>query len=315
MPWGAAIAVGGAIVGGAMQSSSAKKASSAQAQAEHNAIAEQRRQYDQGRADLAPYREAGGAAVTRIGEYLGLGDPRDYAAAQAGIKKPTMEDAANEHLQAHIQRYGSGYTKASDMSAKDFQTKQIFDRMMGEYQQKIAGMPSAEPSENFGALNKKFTVGDFWNDPVTQLSLDYGRKGIERNLGAMGMKKSGLMLKGLQDYAGTRAGESSARFYGDQDRIFNRLSGVAGTGQTATNAGVTAGANYAGNVGQLMTAGGNARGAASIAQGNAWNQGINTIGNWWQQNQNRNQQQQWLDRMYPQDSGGNAGWVNANAPS
>ena len=170
----------------------------------------------------------------------------------------------------------------------------------------LLGLGTPSGSSDFGSLNRRFTVSDFLNDPVTQLSLDYGRKGIERNLGAMGMRKSGLMLKGLQDYAGTRAAESSSRFYGDQDRIFNRLSGVAGTGQSATNSVAGAGQNSANNIGNIMTGVGNARGAASIAQGNAWGNAFGNIGQAWNQ---RSTLDQILNR------GGAAGQSNADLAS
>jgi hypothetical protein len=69
MAWiGAAISAVGALAA----SSGASEASDSQSQASEAAVAEQRRQYDQTRTDLAPYRNTGGAAVGRIGELLGL---------------------------------------------------------------------------------------------------------------------------------------------------------------------------------------------------------------------------------------------------
>lgn len=151
-----------------------------------------------------------------------------------------------------------------------------------------------------GALNRKFTVQDFLDDPVTKLSfqtgLDRGTQALDRMSGARGSRNSGAQLKALTqfgtDYGGTKAGESYGRFYGDQERTFNRLATVAGVGQTATNTGVNAGSNTAGNVSNILTAQGNARGAAAIAQGNAYSGGINTIGNWYQQQNLLNQLKQ-----------------------
>lgn len=66
MPVAAPLIIGAATVGGALLSSSAaKKAAKAQTQSADAAIAEQRRQYDLNRADLAPWRQAGGQAVTQ----------------------------------------------------------------------------------------------------------------------------------------------------------------------------------------------------------------------------------------------------------
>ena len=157
-----------------------------------------------------------------------------------------------------------------------------------------------------GDLTRKFTLSDFMSDPVTQASyqsgLERGTQAIDRMGGATGSRNSGAQLKALSrfgtDYTGTKAGESYSRFYGDQDRIYNRLAGIAGTGQTATDLGVKAGSNIAGNISELISAQGNARGAAAIAQGNALSGGISSIGNWYQQ-------QAMLDRIQQGNGGGN----------
>lgn len=147
--------------------------------------------------------------------------------------------------------------------------------------------------EDFGSANRKFTVADFMDDPVTKLSyqsgLDLGQQSIDRMAGARGSRNSGQTLKALSrfgtDYTGQKAGESYNRFYGDQDRTLNRLAGVAGTGQTAvTNQGAL-GSQYASNIGNIATGLGNARGAAAIAQGNILGGAAQNIGNWYSQNQ------------------------------
>jgi hypothetical protein len=62
------------------------------------------------------------------------------------------------------------------------------------------------------------------------------------------------------------------------------LAGVSGTGQAATTTGAQLGAANAANIGNIMTGEGNARGAASIAKGNAWGNAFQNIGNWWNSN-------------------------------
>jgi hypothetical protein len=63
---GAVASVGGALLG----SSAAKKAANAQVQSGQMAIDESRRQYDQTRADFAPWREAGGQAIGQLSGML-----------------------------------------------------------------------------------------------------------------------------------------------------------------------------------------------------------------------------------------------------
>jgi hypothetical protein len=71
MPVAAPLIIGAATVGGALISSgAAKKAAKTQAQSADAAIAEQRRQFDLNRADLAPWRQAGGQAITQGLEML-----------------------------------------------------------------------------------------------------------------------------------------------------------------------------------------------------------------------------------------------------
>lgn len=166
-------------------------------------------------------------------------------------------------------------------------------------------------------LNAKFSEKDFWDDAVVKLGFEHGlgegRTAIDRMAGAGGMRNSGATLKALtrfgQDYAGSKAegaydrfeGEkddlmqrfgyadtmrlgSYDRFKGDQDSLYNRLAGVAGLGTTATGQSAGAGAQTGANIGNLLTSGANARGAAQIAQGNIWGGAINNIGQWWAMN-------------------------------
>jgi hypothetical protein len=64
-----------------------------------------------------------------------------------------------------------------------------------------------------------------------------------------------------------------------QDTVFNRLSGVAGTGQVASSQLATAGSNYASNVGNnLMTSAAN-QGNLRVAGANAIGQGVGGVVN------------------------------------
>ena len=269
MAWGwvAAATIGSALIG----SDAASSASDAQASASRDAaasterssaasVAEQRRQYDIAREDYAPWRAAGGPAVTRLSQLLGL---------------------------------------------------------------------SAGPDS--GALNRKFSVADFMDDPITRLSyqsgLDLGTQAIDRMAGARGSRNSGATLKALSrfgtDYTGAKAGESYNRFYGDQERDFNRLAGISGVGQTAARDTAAAGSNAANNIGNIMTAQGNtlgsiygaqgnARGAAAIAQGNIWGGAAQNIGNWYGRNQMLNQ---YLNQpSYSYGSSGGNEWDTFNVP-
>jgi hypothetical protein len=288
------------VAGGLIGASSAKSAAKAQANAANQATQETRRQFDVSRADLQPFVDAGAGAVQRISHLLGIGDPRAdlraRVAAERGIRKPTIEDAKAIVAKKHSDRFGDGYHASSDWGAIAADERATLNSLLQDYNAQIDPLladAGAAPGGggDYGSLNQKFTVGDFYADPVNQLGLEFGlnegRKAIDRGAGAAGLRNSGATLKALtrfgEDYAGTKANDSYNRFYADQDRIFNRLSGVAGSGQTASTNTAQLGAQAAGNVSNILTGAGNARGAAAISKGNAWTNAFDTIGNWWNQ--------------------------------
>lgn len=287
MPWvPAAVAAGGAVLGGVLGSKGSKDAAAAQSAAAEAAIGEQRRQFNVTRSDQMPWMRAGQQGARTLSTMLGLN-----SAPQARSLEKIVE-GLRESGKFGSQSLAMGPDGVFAPSG-GFDEKALMAEANRIHAYEQARYQGIFDDPNFGALNKKFTVEDFYADPVTQLSLDYGRQGIERNLGARGMLRSGAMLKSLGDYMGTRAGESYGRFYGDQDRIYNRLAGISGVGQASTSQVGNQGMNMAGNVGNLMVGAGNARGAAAITGSNAWGNAGNTIGNYYAQ-------QSMLDRILPQ---------------
>lgn len=68
----AAVMAGAAVVGAGASIISGNKAANAQTKAAEQGIAEQRRQYDQSRADLAPWRTTGSGALDVLSRLYGL---------------------------------------------------------------------------------------------------------------------------------------------------------------------------------------------------------------------------------------------------
>lgn len=149
-----------------------------------------------------------------------------------------------------------------------------------------------------GSLLNSFNPGDLTGEPGYQFGLSQGNKAIENAARSRGMYMSPSTVKELmrygQDYAGSKYGEAFNRDLTNRTTTYNMLSGAGGGGQVAANTLTGAGQNYSSNVGNLVTAGANARGAAGIAGANAFANGANTIGNFYMQNklinglQNRN---------------------------
>jgi hypothetical protein len=145
---------------------------------------------------------------------------------------------------------------------------------------------------DFGSLLKRFGLSDLEADPVYQtglkFGLDTGTNAINQRAIASGGYNSGAALKALtrfgNDYATQRANESYNRFNQDQTNIYNRLAGVSGSGQTATNQVQSAGMNATNNITDLTTQAGNARAAGVVGGANAWGNALTGAANSMQNN-------------------------------
>lgn len=145
-----------------------------------------------------------------------------------------------------------------------------------------------------GEFTKDFTLADFNKDPGYQFRIDEGMRGLEGSAAARGNLLSGGALKGItkygQDYASGEYQNAYNRYNNDLTTRFNRLSGLAGTSQTATRDVADMGSRVASNTGQNMIGAGNARASGYIGQSNALNQGLSGIQSGYQLSQlNRNQ--------------------------
>jgi hypothetical protein len=155
---------------------------------------------------------------------------------------------------------------------------------------------------------------NFETAPGYQFRLAEGQKGVENSAAARGMQLSGSSLKAVnrfnQDFASNEygnwfnqsntdrnfvAGQGDAaynRFNTNNTQRYNRLAGIVGTGQTATNQVNTAGANYANNAGQNMIGAGNAQAAGIVGGANALSSGMSQGYNMYQNNELMKQIQQ-----------------------
>ena len=148
-----------------------------------------------------------------------------------------------------------------------------------------------EPFRQSGinALNK-IESGDIMGamDPSYKFRLGEGMKALERSAAARGGLISGGALKAAQrygqDFASTEFGNA-----------YNRLASRAGFGQTAsTNMGGAAG-QFGVNAGNLMTGAGAARASGYVGGANALTGGLN-------QYMNYTQNQNVMNRVYPQST-------------
>lgn len=130
-----------------------------------------------------------------------------------------------------------------------------------------------------GSLSKSFGMEDFEQDPGYAFRLAEGQKALDRTSAAQGKYFSGQAIKGLQRYnqdmAANEYQNAYNRYNTNQTNLYNRLAGVSGTGQTTANQLGQFGANVANQISSAYGDIGNAQAAGSIAQGNAWQTGLN----------------------------------------
>lgn len=138
----AAAGIVGGIISSRSQSRAARRAESAQQRATDATIAEQRRQFDQGRADQLPFLQAGQAALGRQeaflkGDFSGFENSPDYAYARDQMQKGVERGAAargalynggtNVDLARHLgglasQNANSYWSKLADQAGQGRQT-------------------------------------------------------------------------------------------------------------------------------------------------------------------------------------------------
>ena len=129
---------------------------------------------------------------------------------------------------------------------------------------------------------------------------------------------SGNAMKGLEDYTQGTAQNAYQNAFNNyntnQTNIFNRLSSIAGMGQTATNNTGTAGTTLAGNQGSAQMASGYYQGQGTVNSANALSGGINNAMGWYQANNNSSGSGSGSSQTYGSGGGYNTASGNSTAP-
>jgi hypothetical protein len=120
---------------------------------------------------------------------------------------------------------------------------------------KLYGLDSTDANGNVVKGSGKADFSSFTASPDYQFNLSQGQDAINRSSAAKGGLLSGAAVKAGQQYASGLADQQFGSYY-------NRLAGVAGIGQSATNTTDQLGANTANNISNAYTNAGNARASA-----------------------------------------------------
>lgn len=131
-----------------------------------------------------------------------------------------------------------------------------------------------------GQFMHSFNAQDFVKDPGYAFRIQQGQDALDNSAAAHGSLLSGAQIKASTDYnqnfASNEYSNAYNRFNTDRSNQFNRLSGVAGTGQTANNLVGQIGMGTANQISSNTLGAGNARASGYMGQANALTGAIGT---------------------------------------
>ena len=305
MAWGIVASAGATLVGGMMGSNASSSAADQQAQSGRDSIALQKDMFDKNIALQEPFRQNGLNASNRLQHLMGLSSgaaPTSGVPGASGglsaeqlrtelLGQYTTTAAPDPSLGINWTRDGDNqiYTPQPGAQTIDENGLQaaIQARMTQQAQPSQQSQQQGDPA--YGSLAKSFTMADFTKDPGYEFRMAEGQKGVENSAAARGGLLSGAAMKAMQkygqDFASNEFQNSYSRFNNDQTTQFNRLSGMAGSGQTAATQQGAAATQYGQRAGDTMTGIGNAQAAGTVGSANAWSNGIGGAVNNYQSNQ------------------------------
>lgn len=201
MPWGAAAVVGGALIG----ASATKSASNQQAQGTEKSLAENARQYDQTRADYAPYREAGAKALGTFasendtpldrsqvqldpGYQFGMDQGqqainRQTSAAGGRISGAALKAAAQYGTDYATSGYSAAYNRANQARSERLNRLAALAQIGQTSTQNVSALGAQTTASN-NALTQAaannagaatLAQGNIWGNAGNQLAALYGR--------------------------------------------------------------------------------------------------------------------------------------------
>lgn len=277
----AAIGVASSIAGGIQARGDAKDAARTQQRGFDASTAEQRRQFDVGREDTAPFRQVGTAAINQLAQLYGLAP----AVEQQQLQAQQLADQETSLVgDTELPVYGRRFVPVGGGRYKVFYGDQeVGDLVPGGNNGRFIGngtaIPSPPPMSAMGKTSR-FPTGTpggtapagtpdysaFYNSPDYAFARDEGMRGIERTAAARGGIASGNTLASLARFNSGLATQN----YGN---YVNRLSALGGVGQTSSEGLADRRNQLAINVGNNAISGAGSR-ASGIQQRSAGLQGF-----------------------------------------
>lgn len=244
--------VAGAAIGASATNKAAQQGAAASQQATDATIAEQRRQFDIGQQNQQPWLTTGNSALNQLAGLYGLNtqpggaNASTYAYLQANPEAQTainngyfggpgnLDAAANFHRN----QYGGAQQNAGNVTAGGYST---------------ANGGGAAPATQVGAGGNG-AMNAFFASPDYQFRQDESMRALTARNAALGIQDSGAAQRSALQLSGNLAS-------GEFNNYANRLSSLAGVGQTAAQNTAAAGQSFANSMGQVL--GNNAQNLAS----------------------------------------------------
>ena len=287
----AAWITGAATLGGAaIASQGAGRQADAATDTANQNNALQRDIFNQQRADLAPWRASGTAALAEINRRLGLGgapvaprvtNPLGGGGAGSGVA-PTVAGAGGNGVgrggtidQRDVAQFAPGMMPDDPSVMPQATGTNVLSTDGGTGPQVLPGAQgptltgTAAGGQN--VLDPENRYGGFYASPGYQFRFDEGQRGINANRAASGSLQSGDAMRAL-----TRYGQDYAS--NEFNTQLNQLFSVAGLGQTATGQGNALAGQYGAQVGQNNQNASNALQSSYGTQANAWGNALGNIG-------------------------------------
>ena len=236
--------VAGAAIGANASNKAAKQGAAASQQATDATIAEQRRQFDIGQQNQQPWLTAGNSALNQLAGLYGLNTTPGGASAQSYAYLQ-----ANPQVKADIDAGAFGGPGNYD-AAVNWRRNEYGGVDNGAGQVMAGGQPGAPGQQAGGnsAMNAFFTSPDY------QFRQNEQMRALTARNAALGIQDSGAAQRSALQLSGNLAS-------GEFNNYANRLSSLAGVGQTAAQTTAAAGQNFANSMGQVL--GNNAQNLAS----------------------------------------------------
>ena len=266
----------GSVAGAGIAGSSANKAARFQADAADRATDLQREIFDINRTDFAPFREVGTGAIRELGRiFLGV-DPSAATARSTQIQ--SLEDqlkAQSAELDQLTALPLGGFRSDRDNKRSDRDNK-VFDPKRAQIANLQGSIARLEGDLNTARnapveeITDENRLSSFFKSPDFTFRQQEGEKAINRAAAARGTFFSGQTGKALTQFGGDLAS-------GEFNTFVNRLSTLAGIGQSATTSGTQANLQSGQQIGQSLLDAGTARASGAAGVANAFSSGINDV--------------------------------------